>query len=97
MYAVQVQQRDVPGIDCAFLAMDTEEGVEVVWNEVRISEKKSSKVQLVSIDCFSVFILCIYLPPRVSIVSQHVIQCSLFFVIYLAGLLLLLLLTLTVY
>jgi len=38
----------VPGIDCAFLAMDTEEGVEVVWNEVRISEKKSSKVQLVS-------------------------------------------------
>lgn len=44
----QVQQRDVPGIDCAFLAMDTEEGVEVVWNEVQISEKKSSKVQLVS-------------------------------------------------
>ena len=43
-----MQQRDVPGIDCAFLAMDTEEGVEVVWNEVRISEKKSSKVQLVS-------------------------------------------------
>ena len=38
----------MPGIDCAFLAMDTEEGVEVVWNEVRISEKKSSKVQLVS-------------------------------------------------
>jgi len=28
--------------------MDTEEGVEVVWNEVRISEKKSSKAQLVS-------------------------------------------------
>jgi nuclear receptor-binding protein len=45
----QVQQRDVPGIDCAFLAMDNEEGVEVVWNEVRISEKKSSKVQLVNI------------------------------------------------
>jgi len=44
-----VQQRDVPGIDCAFLAMDNEEGVEVVWNEVRISEKKSSRVQLVSI------------------------------------------------
>lgn len=42
----EVQQRDVPGIDCAFLAMDTEEGVEVVWNEVQISEKKSSKVQL---------------------------------------------------
>jgi nuclear receptor-binding protein len=45
----EVQQRDVPGIDCAFLAMDTEEGVEVVWNEVRISEKKSSKVQLENI------------------------------------------------
>ena len=45
----QVTQRDVPGIDCAFLAMDTEEGVEVVWNEVRISEKKSSKSQLVSV------------------------------------------------
>ncbi|ESO04859.1 hypothetical protein HELRODRAFT_185521 [Helobdella robusta] len=44
----EVQQRNVPGIDCAFLAMDTEEGVEVVWNEVRISEKKSSKVQLTS-------------------------------------------------
>ena len=27
--------------------MDTEEGVEVVWNEVQISEKKSSKDQLV--------------------------------------------------
>lgn len=43
----QVRQRDVPGIDNAFLAMDTEEGVEVVWNEVQISEKKS-KTQLVS-------------------------------------------------
>ncbi len=31
----QVQQRDVPGIDAAYLAMDTEEGVEVVWNEVK--------------------------------------------------------------
>ena len=48
-----MQQRNVPGIDCAFLAMDNEEGVEVVWNEVRISEKKSSKVQLVgSVVCF---------------------------------------------
>ncbi len=25
--------RDVPGIDHAYLAMDTEEGVEVVWNK----------------------------------------------------------------
>ncbi|KAK7073908.1 Nuclear receptor-binding protein 2 [Halocaridina rubra] len=31
-----VQQRDVPGIDAAYLAMDTDEGMEVVWNEVRL-------------------------------------------------------------
>lgn len=42
---LQVQQRDVPGIDAAYLAMDTEEGVEVVWNEVRFSERKNFKVQ----------------------------------------------------
>lgn len=36
----EVQQHEVPGIDQAFLAMDTEEGVEVVWNEVQFSEKK---------------------------------------------------------
>ena len=36
-------QRDVPGIDHSFLAMDTEEGVEVVWNEVQFSERKSFK------------------------------------------------------
>ena len=36
----EVQQQEVPGIDQAFLAMDTEEGVEVVWNEVQFSEKK---------------------------------------------------------
>lgn len=41
----QVEQRDVPGIDCAFLAMDTEEGVEVVWNEVQFSERKNFKNQ----------------------------------------------------
>ena len=33
--------RDVPGIDAAYLAMDTEDGVEVVWNEVRYSNRKS--------------------------------------------------------
>ena len=38
-------QRDVPGIDHAYLAMDTEEGVEVVWNEVQFSEKKDFKSQ----------------------------------------------------
>ncbi|GBP38799.1 Nuclear receptor-binding protein homolog [Eumeta japonica] len=41
----RVEQRDVPGIDCAHLAMDTEEGVEVVWNEVQFSERKNFKAQ----------------------------------------------------
>lgn len=41
----EVDQRDVPGIDNAFLAMDTEEGVEVVWNEVQFSERKNFKAQ----------------------------------------------------
>ncbi|ESO92098.1 hypothetical protein LOTGIDRAFT_202640 [Lottia gigantea] len=41
----EVEQRDVPGIDNAFLAMDTEEGVEVVWNEVQFSEKRDFKAQ----------------------------------------------------
>uniref|UniRef100_A0A674NKM8 Nuclear receptor-binding protein n=1 Tax=Takifugu rubripes TaxID=31033 RepID=A0A674NKM8_TAKRU len=36
----EVNQRNVPGIDDAYLAMDTEEGVEVVWNEVRFSAKR---------------------------------------------------------
>ncbi|VDP15786.1 unnamed protein product [Soboliphyme baturini] len=36
----KVSQRDVPGIDAAYLAMDTELGVEVVWNEVEFSERK---------------------------------------------------------
>ncbi|XP_026331465.1 nuclear receptor-binding protein homolog, partial [Hyposmocoma kahamanoa] len=42
---LQVDQRDVPGIDCAHLAMDTEEGVEVVWNEVQFSERRNFKAQ----------------------------------------------------
>jgi len=41
----EVEQRDVPGIDSAYLAMDTEEGVEVVWNEVQFSERKNFKSQ----------------------------------------------------
>ena len=32
-------------MDSAYLAMDTEEGVEVVWNEVRFSERKDFKSQ----------------------------------------------------
>ena len=42
-------QRDVPGIDHAFLAMDVEEGVEVVWNEVQFSERKDLKAQEVGV------------------------------------------------
>lgn len=45
---IQVNQRNVPGIDSAYLAMDTEEGVEVVWNEVQFSERKNFKLQEVS-------------------------------------------------
>ncbi|XP_058807614.1 nuclear receptor-binding protein homolog isoform X2 [Phymastichus coffea] len=41
----EVAQQDLPGIDCAYLAMDTEEGVEVVWNEVQFSERKNFKAQ----------------------------------------------------
>ncbi|XP_072022348.1 nuclear receptor-binding protein-like isoform X2 [Amphiura filiformis] len=42
---VKVTQRDVPGIDVAYLAMDTEEGVEVVWNEVQFSARRDFKAQ----------------------------------------------------
>ena len=41
----KVAQRDIPGIDASYLAMDTEEGVEVVWNEVLFSERKISEIQ----------------------------------------------------
>ena len=44
-FGAQVEQQDLPGIDCAYLAMDTEEGVEVVWNEVQFSERKNFKAQ----------------------------------------------------
>uniref|UniRef100_A0AAY4A6M4 Protein kinase domain-containing protein n=1 Tax=Denticeps clupeoides TaxID=299321 RepID=A0AAY4A6M4_9TELE len=40
---LQVSQGNVPGIESAFLAMDTEEGVEVVWNEVVFSDRKVFK------------------------------------------------------
>lgn len=41
----QVRQRDVPGIDCAYLAMDNETGNEVVWNEVQFSERRNFRDQ----------------------------------------------------
>ena len=34
-------QREVPGIDNAYLAIDTEEGMEAVWNEVMYSQRKT--------------------------------------------------------
>uniref|UniRef100_A0A8C3S6N4 Nuclear receptor binding protein 2 n=1 Tax=Chelydra serpentina TaxID=8475 RepID=A0A8C3S6N4_CHESE len=33
----------MPGIQSTFLAMDTEEGVEVVWNELHFTDKKAFK------------------------------------------------------
>jgi nuclear receptor-binding protein len=36
-----VTQREVPGIDNAYLAIDTEEGMEAVWNEVMYSQRKT--------------------------------------------------------
>ncbi|KRZ86402.1 Nuclear receptor-binding protein [Trichinella sp. T8] len=42
----RVSQRDVPGIDAAYLAMDTELGVEVVWNEVHFSERRKLRAEL---------------------------------------------------
>lgn len=41
----EVKQRDVPGIDFAYLAMDNETGNEVVWNEVLFSERKIFRAQ----------------------------------------------------
>lgn len=33
----QVNQGNMPGLQSTFLAMDTEEGVEVVWNELQFT------------------------------------------------------------
>jgi len=41
----KVKQRDVPGIDVSYLAMDNETGNEVVWNEVQFSERKNFREQ----------------------------------------------------
>lgn len=45
----QVKQQAVSGIDTSFLAMDTDNGVEVVWNEVRFSENKNFKKYMAKI------------------------------------------------
>ena len=42
-HAQTINQSDVPGIDSTHLGMDTIEGVEVVWNEVSISQGKFAK------------------------------------------------------
>ena len=42
-HAQTINQSDVPGIDSTHLGMDTLEGVEVVWNEVNISQGKFAK------------------------------------------------------
>lgn len=49
----KVKQRDVPGIDAAYLAMDNETGNEVVWNEVLFSERKNFREQEVKF--FNIF------------------------------------------
>ncbi len=40
-----MKQRDVPGIDRAYLSMDIDSGNEVVWNEVQFSERKNFRAQ----------------------------------------------------
>ena len=40
-----MNQQNIQGVDNAYLVMDTEEGVEVVWNEVQFSEHKNYKLQ----------------------------------------------------
>lgn len=54
---LQVSQGNVPGVESASLAMDTEEGVEVVWNEVLFSDKKVFKAQEV---------LCLLFPMQAA-------------------------------
>ncbi|XP_029448118.1 nuclear receptor-binding protein 2 isoform X2 [Rhinatrema bivittatum] len=39
----QVNQGSMPAIESTYLAMDTEEGVEVVWNELQFTDKKIFK------------------------------------------------------
>uniref|UniRef100_A0A9L0I5E4 Nuclear receptor binding protein 2 n=1 Tax=Equus asinus TaxID=9793 RepID=A0A9L0I5E4_EQUAS len=38
---VRVNQGNMPGVQSTFLAMDTEEGVEVVWNELHFADRKA--------------------------------------------------------
>uniref|UniRef100_A0A8C9WUZ3 Nuclear receptor binding protein 1 n=1 Tax=Sander lucioperca TaxID=283035 RepID=A0A8C9WUZ3_SANLU len=63
----EVNQRNVPGIDNAYLAMDTEEGVEVVWNEVMFSERKNFKLQE----------LCVKMKRTVIFITEYMSSGSL--------------------
>ncbi|XP_055041326.1 nuclear receptor-binding protein isoform X1 [Misgurnus anguillicaudatus] len=65
----EVNQRNVPGIDNAYLAMDTEEGVEVVWNEVMFSERKNFKLQEVEQQTFPALFM-----EKVKAVFDNLIQ-----------------------
>lgn len=49
MPCAQVNQGNMPGIQSTFLAMDTEEGVEVVWNELLFTDKKAFKAHEVGL------------------------------------------------
>lgn len=44
----QVNQGNMPGVQSTFLAMDTEEGVEVVWNELHFADRKAFAAHEVS-------------------------------------------------
>lgn len=57
VFSPQVSQGNVPGVESASLAMDTEEGVEVVWNEVLFSDKKIFKAQEVHLVLFVLVML----------------------------------------
>lgn len=54
---LQVSQGNVPGVESASLAMDTEEGVEVVWNEVLFHDKKVFKTVEVSMGTCLIFFI----------------------------------------
>lgn len=41
----RVKQRDIPGVDATYLAMDNETGRENLWNEVQFSERKNFRDQ----------------------------------------------------
>lgn len=68
----QVTQKDVPGIDATYLAMDTEEGVEVVWNEMQFSERKKFRLQKVCVHCS----LCMSLLTGLLLRARGCFPCS---------------------